>query len=432
MIEIPASLQTTYANLLQAHLNQPDFDFDGAPFTVERRGKLYWYVNQRSVGASPIRQRYLGPDTDEMRIRIDAMRDRKADREAFRGSCTRMVAQLRAGGIAGIDRQTGTALRALVRSGVFRLGGTLVGTQAFRHYDLELGVALSASDGADAQLRETQDLDIASFERLSNTVEDEADPDITQALVELGYKPISRLERNKPTSWRHAHSTYDIDFLTPCFNEKQGPTHLKSFNLWAQGLHYLDFLIKDPMPAVSIYMEGLLLQVPRPERYAIHKLIVSQQRAPGSGTKARKDIQQARAIIWAMAQDRLHEISSALAEADGMGPKWRAALDLALDINFKASPLRHDFDRDVISLEGEALGGQPVLFNISGEALDDHFDAIDGSSNARREAAAKNRSRIETLLKAKFRQEPAPAILLTTDDVERLSRFDKPKRQPRG
>ena len=61
MREIPASLQTTYANLLQAHLNQPHFEFDGAPFTMEKRGKLYWYVNQRGVGASPPRQRYLGP-----------------------------------------------------------------------------------------------------------------------------------------------------------------------------------------------------------------------------------------------------------------------------------------------------------------------------------------------------------------------------------
>lgn len=422
MNDIAASLQTTYANLLQAHLNQPDFDFDGAPFTIEKRGKRYWYVNQRSVGASPARQRYLGPDTDEMRSRIGAMRSQKADREAFRTSCTRMVAQLRAGGIAGIDRQTGTALRALVRSGVFRLGGTLVGTQAFRHYDLELGVALSGHDSADAQLRETQDLDIATFERLSETVDDEADPNLTQSLLELGYKPISRLERNKPTSWRHAHSTYDIDFLTPSFDARQGPTHLASLNLWAQGLHYLDFLIKDPMPAVSIYMEGLLLQVPRPERFAIHKLIISQQRAPGSGAKARKDVQQARAIIWAMAQDRLHEISSAIEEADGMGPKWRAALDLALDIKFNASPLRYNFDRDVISLEGDVLGGKTLHFYVSGEALDDHFDAADDSSTSRHAAAASNRSRIETLLKAKFRREPAPMIILTTDDIGRLSR----------
>lgn len=407
MLQIPASLQTAYANLLQAHLNQPDFDFDGAPFTIEKRGKLYWYVNQRSVGASPTRQRYLGPDTDEMRNRIDAIRSQKADREAFRGSCTRMVAQLRAGGIMGIDRQTGTALRALVRSGVFRLGGTLVGTQAFRHYDLELGVALSGSDSADAQLRETQDLDIASFERLSKTIGDEADPDLAQSLMELGYKPVSRLERNKPTSWRHAHSTYDIDFLTPSFDERQGPMHLTSLNLWAQGLHYLDFLIKDPMPAASIYMEGLLVQVPRPERYAIHKLIVSQQRPAGSGAKARKDIQQARAIIWAMAQDRLHEITSAINEADSMGPKWRKALDLAL--NLEIGPDGPIQPGDYAEFSGKAFG-QPVRLRISGSAL----VQIAGEDRGVLVLAQKHRAKIEQMFRSRFRIAPAPDILLAS------------------
>ncbi len=125
---------------------------------------------------------------------------------------------------------------------------------------------------------------------------------------------------------------YDIDFLTPSFDDDLKPTHLESLNVWAQGLHYLDFLIKDPMPAVSIYMEGLLVQVPRPERYAVHKLIVSQKRQAGSGVKARKDLQQARAIIWAMAEDRGHEIKAAIAEADSRGERWREALDQALDL----------------------------------------------------------------------------------------------------
>ncbi len=421
MLQIPASLQTAYANLLQAHLNQPHFEFDGAPFTMEKRGKLYWYVNQRSVGASPPRQRYLGPDTDEMRARIEEMRSQKTDREAFKDSCAHLVAQLRAGGAPGIDRQTGSALRALVRSGVFRLGVTLVGTQAFRHYDFELGVVLSGSDATNQQLRETRDLDVAAFERLSGTIDDEADPDLGQALLELGYKPVSRLERNKPTSWRHSHSAYDIDFLTPSFNEQQGPTHLKSLNVWAQSLHYLNFLIKDPMPAVSIYMEGLLVQVPRPERYAIHKLIISQQRAAGSGAKARKDMQQARAIIWAMAEDRPHEIKTAIAEADSMGEKWRKSLDQALAIAFKAPSLHHDFDRDVVWFEGMALGTKH-RFSISEEALNDHFDDGARTPEALVEAARRHRSAIERLVARKFRNEPSLETILTTADVAELSK----------
>lgn len=412
---IPASLQTTYANLLQAHLNQAEFDFDGAPFTMERRGKLYWYVNQRGVGASAPRQRYLGPDTEEMRARIETMRSQKSDREAVREACSRMVAQLRAGGIPGIDRQTGTAIRALMRSGVFRLGGTLVGTQAFRHYDLELGVVLSGQDAADKSLRETQDLDIAAFERLTNTIEDEADPDLAQSLIDLGYKPVTRLDRKKASSWRHTNSTYDIDFLTPSFDDDQRLTHLGSLNVWAQGLHYLDFLIKDPMPAVSIYMEGLLVQVPRPERYAVHKLIVSQKRKAGSGAKARKDVQQARAIIWAMAEDRPFEIHNAIAEADAMGEKWRKALDQALDVQFSARSARYNYEDDSVELEGRALGAART-FAVSGPAVS-FFMEVESTPEVRLAAVNENRSKLEAAIKRQFRRTPSNKLPIGVTDL---------------
>ncbi|HEV7691448.1 MAG TPA: GSU2403 family nucleotidyltransferase fold protein [Hyphomonadaceae bacterium] len=414
---IPATLQTAYANLLQAHLNVPPFEFDGAPFTMVRRGKTYWYVNQRTLGAGAPRQRYLGPDTEEMRERIETMRAAASSQNDFREHCSRLVAQIRTGNIPTLDRQTGPVLRSLCKSGVFRLGGTLVGTHAFRHYDLELGVVLTGDDAQDAKLRETEDLDIASFERLSTVIADEADPDLANSLTELGFTPANTLRKKQPTTWRHARSTYAVDFLTPSFDDDEAPRHLPALNIWAQGLHYLDFLIKDPMPAVSIYMEGLLVQVPRPERYAVHKLIISQKRRAGSGAKSRKDAQQARAIIWAMAEDRPYEIKAAIEEADSMGAKWREALDYSLDIKFEASPFRYNFDSDVVRLEGVAMG-QKMLFAVSGEALEDHFGASNSSGASRHEAAGSNRSEIESLLKRKFRTQPSAQTLLTTADVE--------------
>lgn len=422
MREIPATLQTAYANLLQAHLNAPPFEFDGAPFPMARRGKTYWYVNQRTLGAHAPRQRYLGPDTEAMRERIETMRAAKASQTDFREHCSRLVAQLRAGGIPALDRRTGPVLRALSRSGVFRLGGTLVGTHAFRHYDLELGVILTGDDAQDTKLRETEDLDIASFERLSAAIADETDPDLAQSLTELGFTPANTLRKKPPTTWRHARSTYAIDFLTPSFEEDEAPRRLKALNIWAQGLHYLDFLIRDPMPAVSIYMEGLLVQVPRPERYAVHKLIVSQEEKR-SRVKARKDMQQARTIIWAMSEDRPYELKQAIAEADSRGPKWRAALDRAMIVTFAAPDMQHDASREVVWFEANALG-TTHRFAVSGEALNDHFNA--GRSPAEQLAAARqNRSTIQTLMNQKFRREPSAETLLTTADAERLARVTK-------
>lgn len=421
-------LQTTYSNLVQMHLNRPAFEFQGAPFTLVRKGKTYWYANQRTPDGTSSRQRYLGPDTEEMRTRIGEMRAQQQSIADFRTHASSLVAQLRTGGIAGPDRKTGPILRALTNSGVFRLGGTLVGTHAFRHYDLALGIHLSDET---AWITQTDDIDIASFEHLSMAIEDVADPDVASALDQLGFKPAPSITPKTPTSWTLADASYAVDFLTPSFNEREQPARLAALKMWAQGLHYLNFLIKDPMPAVSPYMEGLLVQIPRPERYAVHKLIVSQKRRAGSDAKARKDIEQAGSLIRAMSDYQPHELNGAIAEASAQGEKWRAALDRALDITFKAPPLNHDFARDIVWFEGVALN-KPHRCAISEEALDDHFSAKSGSATDQIEAVRKSRAKIETLMKRKFRNEPSFETILTTADVADFLREEKQaRRRPR-
>ncbi|WP_269746877.1 GSU2403 family nucleotidyltransferase fold protein [Oceanibaculum pacificum] len=40
----------------------------------------------------------------------------------------------------------------------------------------------------------------------------------------------------------------------------------------------------EPIPAAVIYRRGILVQIPRPERFAIHKLIVSERRRGRDGS----------------------------------------------------------------------------------------------------------------------------------------------------
>lgn len=416
MKSIPAPLQTTYANLVQMHLNRPAFDFEGAPFTMVRKGKTYWYANQRPIGRTSPRQRYLGPDTEEMRRRIEEMRSRQQSLTEFRKHASSLVAQLRAGGITGPDRETGPMLRALTNSGVFRLGGTLVGTHAFQHFGLQLGIYLT--EGAD-WVTQTDDIDIASFEHLSMAIEDTADPDLAAALGQLGFKPANSLNPKTPTTWTLANSKYAIDFLTPSFEDRQGPKKLAALNIWAQGLHYLNFLIADPIPAVSPYMEGLLVQIPRPERYAVHKLIVSQKRHAASGTKKQKDVEQARVLIEALSETSPYELNEALALAGANGKAWNDALDRALDLAFKAPPLNHDFDRDIVWFEGVALG-KTHRCAISAEALADHFGSEGNSPADLLKTVRTNRTKIEALMKRKFRMEPSASTLLSSSDITML------------
>jgi len=91
-------------------------------------------------------------------------------------------------------------------------------------------------------------------------------------------------------------------------------------------------LIADPIYAAALYREGVLVQIPRPERFAIHKLIVADRRRDGADTdKAFKDRKQAAWLIENMAEDRPADVWEAYQDAMARGPKWRDGIGRSLD-----------------------------------------------------------------------------------------------------
>jgi hypothetical protein len=74
------------------------------------------------------------------------------------------------------------------------------------------------------------------------------------------------------------------------------------------------------------YRSGVLVNVPQPARYAVHKLIVSTRRVQTAAAKARKDVEQAMALIRVLAQDQPDELAGAYQEAGERGEPWRRAL----------------------------------------------------------------------------------------------------------
>lgn len=325
MKPIPLTLQTLYQDLLQAHLDRPPEEMAGSPHLRETGGKSFWYVTVRAPGGKH-RQYFIGPDDKATRERIERWKAAREDARAFRAQSSEKAAALRAARLPALDMTTGKVLRALAQAGAFRLGGVLVGTHAFRLYDCELGMRVSSDANAI-----TGDIDVASFERLSLSVEDHADPELPAVLRDLGMSPIGSLNHKTPTRWRMTDSDFVVDFLAPSFDDKEGPQKLEALGVWAQGLHFLNFLIRDPIPAMAIYREGVLVQIPRPERYAIHKLIVSSRRRGPGQAKAEKDLAQARALIAVLSDTRPAELKSAYEEAVAEGKAWVDAIGRSLN-----------------------------------------------------------------------------------------------------
>ena len=319
----PTSMQSAYLDLRTRLLDCRVNELGGTPVLRKIKGRSYWYAAVAIKGHKV--HRYIGPDDPEMRDRIEQAQSAVEDEKAARSTNRALVNQLDSMGAPKLDANTGSVLRAMAKVGVFRLGGTLVGTHAYRLYALELGVRLRGLYEA------TQDVDIAAFEQLSLAVDDKVDPSLGEALGALNMEPAPSLHQMRPTRWITKGGGAVIDFLAPSFTEEEGPVRLEAFEGWAQGLHFLNYLIAEPIHAVALYLEGILVQIPRPERYAVHKLIVAQRRKKSERLKAQKDLDQAQDLIEALAVDRPEDLEDALETATEAGPKWRQAIEVSLE-----------------------------------------------------------------------------------------------------
>jgi hypothetical protein len=315
---------SAYLDLIRSLRDEAVSDIRGTPTRVQRGNRVYWYDSYR-VG-SDVRKTYIGEDSPELGERLARFMELRTAKEARRSHRTRLIRILRAEGFLGTDGATGSLLAAMATAGVFRLGGTVVGTVAFRIYEGVLGVQLELD-----QMAQTGDIDIASFERLSLALEDAVSPPMQEILRDFQFDPIPAMPEEAVWRWRQSQNDLLVEFLTPSFDAAEGTRPLAALGTHAKALHHLNYLIAEPIHAVALYRSGVLVQVPRPERFAIHKLIVADRRRGGpDNLKSVKDRMQAEFLIGILAEDRPDELAEAYKAALDAGPRWRERLEDSL------------------------------------------------------------------------------------------------------
>lgn len=438
----PLVAQTTYAELLErceASYFSQAFAEEGTFNSKTIKGRRYWYFqNSTAQGRA---QRYVGPETPELLERIKHHREQRDDEKERRALVSALT---RAFGLPSPIAPIGDLVAALARAGVFRLRSVLVGTVAYQSYPAILGTRLPNA------LLQTSDVDIAQFTSISVAVGDQTAPmlDVLRG-VDKTFREIRAIARRRHTTSYIGKGGLRVDFVRP--NEggnTDSPQNLPALQTDAQPLRYLDFLIHDPISAVMLHKSGVLVLVPAPERFAVHKLILALERPPAV-TKRDKDVSQAEALILTLLERRSDELRLAWGEAYGRGPKWRTLLlggmthlssearDLLLralqkpreiltgiKLTFSETPSQYELSREVVSFGAEALG-HPVKCAVSREALDDHFGSDKRDNKGRLAAFHRNRSKIERMVKKKYLSWPVDepdSVLLTTTDVEKLSR----------
>ncbi len=322
--ELPLVIQTSYAELLDQLRLATASDFpEGSTFRKRTiSGKNYWYVQEPTTPQGRPPERYLGVDTPERRTAIDSAMSAKAHadtRKAIRRS-------LSGAGLPEPDGLTGAVIEALADTGVFRLRGVIVGTIAFQTYAGLLGVKLPS-----VAIR-TGDVDLAQDYGVSVALNDSLDVSLIDVLktVDAAFAPVPSLAGPNIATTYARPGGYRVDVLTTNRGpDRDAPVNLPSLRSDALPLRFLDFLLRDTVEAAILTRFGALVNVPSPERYAVHKLIVSTMRKDSgeSAVKSDKDIIQAGLLVEALvAKRRQDDLIAALNEAAARGPAWQERL----------------------------------------------------------------------------------------------------------
>jgi len=314
---LPPSTQTLYAQLLDEVLHAA-FSARGISFvTREIKQRSYWYM-QYTIGSSQ-RSYYLGSDTEVLRKRIEAARHLWAEDAPSAKNRSRLVAMLRAGGATSLPSMHSRVLEALEQAGVFLVGGVLVGSHAYALMANALGVSWPPST------MRTQDVDLAHDMTLHVTVPDRQ-VDLEEALREAdkAFFPVPALNRKEPsTTFKIRGSDLSVSLLTPMLGKPDsGAKLIPSLNAMASPLRFLDYLLEDIQPAVVPIRQGVLVNIPSPARFALHKLVISQRRPASFAVKARKDILQAQEVLRVLLEERPGDILLAHDAAELMPPKF--------------------------------------------------------------------------------------------------------------
>lgn len=342
MQRLDNSTQSLYSELLDL-LRQAEAErvARGAPsrgsfVSKTIRDRVYWYL-QRYEG-SERRQHYLGPETDDLMEWIERAQEAKEDLSADAAVRSRLCKMMATAGAFREQTAVVKVLELLSEADVFRLGGVLVGTHAFGVYANHLGVRFD-----EGNLR-TQDIDVAQDPVIGVALGRET-ADAKKALDDTGmdFLPAPRLDSREPSTSFHVRGRQmRVDFLTPMRGrETTRPIQLLALGVAAQPLRFLEYLLEDPLHAAVVGGSGVLVRVPDPSRFAMHKLWTAEKRPATDHLKAQKDRRQAAQLLDVLKDDRPDNVLQAWFDLEAR-PGVRKRIRKSLE-HVEAS-LRHELD----------------------------------------------------------------------------------------
>ena len=204
---------------------------------------------------------------------------------------------------------------------MFRAGGILIGTHAFIAMGNLLGVRWLHGTA-------TLDVDFAHAGRnVSVALPADLKIDVHGALesLKLGLLPISELDGKLGAQYRSKDDAeLRVDFVTSMTRTGEA-VRMPDLNIALEPLKFMEFSLEGTTQGCVFANAGACtVNLPSPERFAIHKLIVYGERPIRERTKSAKDLLQAAAIVeWCLDSGRKDELKAAWDDAEGRGRGWK-------------------------------------------------------------------------------------------------------------
>lgn len=326
--ELSLSAQTLYAQVfdaaLAADVSRSIASIRGGSIARKTiKGSQYFYFQYRDVNGA-VRQIYLGPDSARLRALVD-----KTDATSSRPAIADMARGAIGLGCAPVLRKHFRVIERLSEYGFFRAGGVLIGTHAFLGYGNMLGIRWGDAD-------RTQDVDLAhAGKNLAVALPADIKVETHGAIesLEMGLIPISGRAGKAGASYLNpAGPELRLDFLTTLHRGGDTPIEHAQLGVVLQPLPFLEYALEQVTQLALLSEDGAVaVNVPAPERYALHKLVVHGERGLRYAAKSAKDLAQSAALLEVLKARHPRDVVVAWRDLIGRGPGWRKRATAGLE-----------------------------------------------------------------------------------------------------
>jgi hypothetical protein len=316
----PVSTSTAFAQLHSAvigvELARDVAHLSGGFGTKTIKGSKHWYYAFRDIDQK-VRQLYVGPDSPDV-LRLVSTANASEPKERLRALAKSALAL----GCAPIERKHLTVITRLNEFGFFRAGGVLVGTHAFLAYANMLGLRWVESS-------QTSDVDFAHAGRnlsIALPTSMRAEPHAAITTMEEGFLPLIQYRGGAGASYRHKDEPeFQVDFLCPKTSDSEDPIQVANLDVALQPLRFMEFSLEGVLQTTLFDASGrcVVVTLPAPERYAVHKLLVVGERGGSMRIKVAKDLAQASALISRFGAEDPEALVDAWQDAINRGPGWK-------------------------------------------------------------------------------------------------------------